>query len=88
MIPMPWSSIVYWLTSIEKGEWEGSVSNVEKRDSLTTVLNTMKITAPAVIECNRGNINNKDQDICLPLKLLPNTQKPKELTLLSHKYKR
>src|SRR5258706_7734562 len=73
--------------NIGKDRPEVSVSNTEKKDLPAIAHNTTKTTAPTIIDHNRGNINNEGQDIYLPLKLLPNTPKTKELISPSPEYK-
>src|SRR5258706_10546472 len=82
-----WNSIAYPPMNIGKDRPEVSVSNAEKRDLRMTAHNTMKTTAPTIINHNRGNISNEGRDAYLPSKPLPNTPKTKELILPSPEYK-
>ena len=87
-IPMPWNLIIYPLTNIEKDKQEGSVSNVERRGLLTIVLNTTKAVVSTIIDHHKANISNKGQAVYLPLRLLPNIQRPKELTSLPLRFRK
>src|SRR5258706_1945039 len=82
-----WNSIAYPPMNIGKDGPEVSVSNAEKRDLPAIAHNTMKTTAPTIINHNRGNISNEGWDIYLPSKPLLNTLKTKELISPSPEYK-